>query len=292
MIFSQQTTILKAKQTTPIRDQNSPQKSFLEQSAIFMTAKPNWTRPIRSLGWLLFICPPLGWLMALGYRKQIVLHLFHPNQYPITNDQFSLNDYIRLTKDGLCALGVMSLFFLPSLMLSWTLGFDSTNANTTGVFSFIQYALASLSFPPITLGGVNMYYQGYLNTFYLSPTEGSLVIGSMVLATFILPLAYMQIGFRGKWRDALNLRQVLMTLLRDPVGYILAWKDSIRLTIAALFLGLYTPWGIIWSYQGIVWRFNRLHLKHYPEYSFDHFYPKDIPNLISKLGVSVPIWWR
>lgn len=286
-------------------DQSKP--TLLVQAATFMCSQPYWAQKIHALGWCLCLIPPLGWLMALGFRKRIVLKLLHPNTYPLSETTFTLSDYIQLLRDGFCALVVMSIYFIPTLGLSWFLGAVQSQMSTGEIFlGFIKYTIASLSFPPLTLGGVNLYYQAYLPEFYLSSVQGMLIISLFILTTFILPLGYMQIGKRGKWRDALNLSQVLTTFLSKPQGYLCAWRDSLRLTLSAFTLGVHIPWGIIWTYQGIVWLFNQLQAEQFPNSSFyEEASPSDI-NLSStninslnqnsayiyRLGVAIPIWWQ
>ena len=231
--------------------------------------------------------------MALGFRKRVVLNLLQPHQHPPSTAPLKLTDCLQLLRDGFCALGIMSLYFMPTLWLSWCLG--TTQHSMIGVectSGFLLYAIASISFPPLTLGGVHLYYQLYSPLFHLSVPEGLLVMGLLLLTTFILPLGFMQIGFRAKWRDALHLPKVFSTLLSHPKGYLRAWRDSIRLTLSALSLGLHTPWGIVWSYQGIVWLFNHLHLEQFPHHSFDSAPLNLPPDSISRLGVPVPVWWR
>ena len=268
-----------------------------------MSTQQQWAQNIRSLGWFLCLIPPVGWLMALGFRKSVALTLLHPDSYPLSPQNFTWIDYLRFLRDGFCALGVMSLYFMPTLGLSWYLGSAQSHMNWAEIcLGFIKYAAASLSFPPITLGSVNLYYQLSIPGFHLSLAKGSLIIISMLLTTFVLPLGYMQIGKRGKWLDTFNLWQVFNTFLNNPKGYLLAWRDSIRLTLAALSLGIHTPWGIIWSYQGIVWLFNQLQAEHFPSHSFNSnlvdsssptsYSLNKYPNCISRLGVPVPIWWR
>ena len=272
-----------------------------------MCSQPYWAQKVRALGWCLCLVPPLGWLMALGFRKQIVFNLLNPNTYPLSETTFTLSDYLQLLQDGFCALVVMSIYFIPTLGLSWFLGAVQPQMTTSEIFlGFIKYTVASLSFPPLTLGGVNLYYQAYLPEFYLSTVEGILIIILFMLTTFILPLGYMQIGKRGKWRDAFNLFQLLTTFLSKPKGYLCAWRDSLKLTLSAFTLGLHTPWGIIWSYQGIVWLFNRLQAEQFPNSSF---YEESLlsgtshsftninslnPNsaCIYRLGIPIPIWWQ
>ena len=169
--------------------------TLLNQAATFMMAHQNWAKKIRALGWFLALVPPLGWLMALGFRKRIVLKLLRPNEYPLSKQSFTITDYLQLLRDGIYALGVMSVYFMPTLSLSWFLGAVQSHMSYTDIFfGFIKYAIASLSFPPITLGSVNLYYQLYLPDFHLSLAQGFLIVISMLMTTFVLPLGYILVA--------------------------------------------------------------------------------------------------
>src|SRR4051794_30329724 len=42
---------------------------------LYMTREPGWWRKLLVGGALLLACPPLGWPLALGYRREVALRL-------------------------------------------------------------------------------------------------------------------------------------------------------------------------------------------------------------------------
>ena len=234
-------------------------------SAVFMTQFPQWKKMVLFLGNWILICPPLGWLIALGYRKHLILSFFHPHLTSSSIHIPSLKTGWTLGLDGLCALGVIIFYFVPTLSLIWFLGVDGENPTPLINETFVLFFGCCFILTPLTFGGTLLYYQIYIPWFSLSLGEGIVVIGLLVLTLFFIPLAFMQIASRGQWRDAFRVDRALSLFLSSKHAYVSAWKDSLYLTLGSLSVGYRIPWAIAWSYMGIVWRFNWIHAHQYPQ---------------------------
>lgn len=87
--------------------------------SLFMVAHPDWQTPIRRIGWWLLLCPPVGWLMALGYRLDIVLTLRRPQLETPPKRPAGLRSDFAFFRAGFAALVVMTAYFAPPLVLFW-----------------------------------------------------------------------------------------------------------------------------------------------------------------------------
>ena len=273
-----------------------PKRSILDASSLFMITLPHWRSMISFLGLWLLICPPVGWLMALGYRKQILLFFFHPSVDDLRLHRPSLRTALILAREGICALGVIVFYFLPTLSLIWTWGMhmpvEMYSVHSIFTFKFLEFVSRCFMITPLSLGGCLLYYQFYIPEFTLSIPHGALALFLLGITLFMIPLAFMQIAKRGLWRDAFRLDQVTLLFARIYPNYIGAWQDSLLMTFSAFTLGPRIPWGIAWSYMGIVWRFNWIQCAVQTQCALSTEF--SIPSSVSIIHTrftSVPMWW-
>ena len=86
-----------------------------------------WSVQLSRLGWWLLLCPPVGWLMALGYRKLVVTALSADDvsqsggvtAAPLPSRGGATVETFR---QGVGALAVIVVHFTPLVALTWTLG--------------------------------------------------------------------------------------------------------------------------------------------------------------------------
>ena len=266
----------------------------LYSAALFMTTAPSWKQMIIPLGWWIILCPPLGWLMALGYRKHAVFHMMHAKELRFQPPIPTMWGCLAYLKDGLCALLVMMVVFTPALSIAFSLGSDTLPwSSTESIFRFAQYMAMTYSLPPVMLGGTLAYHQWFAPWFHLSNIE-LVCIGLMfVFNTYVIPLAFMQVALRGKWVDTIRIDRIIALGFKYPAAFALAWRDSLWISFAALGLIFRAPWGIAWSYLSIVWLFNRLHSHTFSNSVIEH--EVDVPQdmqIKKLLGVPIPIWWK
>src|SRR3954463_2660493 len=85
---------------------------------LFMTREPGWGRKLLVVGALLLACPPLGWPLALGYRREVALRLVRGREPVLPGWDGAWRTYLA---DGLGAAGVILAHYLPFLGLFWML---------------------------------------------------------------------------------------------------------------------------------------------------------------------------
>ena len=223
----------------------------VDLAALFMVKDPQWVKPVRTLGWWILLCPPVGWLIALGYRKEVVLHFTRSNVGPLP----VWPGVYHLFCEGVKALGVISCYLAPVLILSWHWGADQGWHDMVGG---VTYGLWSLSLVPLTLPATPLFYMINCDNYMLSPIQGMTLFIISASSTFMIPAGFMRVALRGSFSDALYLPSVFTMLFNYWRPYLRAWWDSLRLSIAGLSMIVFAPWGIAWSYLGIVLCFNQI----------------------------------
>ena len=271
---------------------------------LFMCQNPAWKKLIKRLGYWMLLCPPIGWLMALGYRKVVAVSLYnHTSPLPIP----SLNIYadLRLLIQGLGALGVMIFYFTPALICTWTWGKYGDLSHSMQIdfwldIELLYFLLLSFLLIPMTLGGVVGGYYLFDPSFQL--TSSQMIYSSilLLLSVFIIPSGYMQVGRRGYWLDACRIWKSLFWICTHPKIYLYAWWKGLYISLIALSMGLRAPWALAWCYISIVWFFNNPALKETSPYH-PHQYPKTLDEFLQQMEVTpqiryqlnrpIPIWW-
>ncbi len=239
---------------------SDPSRISRTLAALFLLESPAWARQVRGLGWWLALCPPLGWPMALGTRKLVVCALGDDDatqrtQGPAAPLPAQGGATWRSLWEGLGALGVIVGHFTPVLAAAWTLG-ATDPWSSARVGDFALFWASSFVLVPVTLGGVPALWTFWVPGFSLSLLHAAALAGAAALTVAVIPASFLQVGDRGRYADALKPWRSLRTLWAARSAYAQAWAISIRLTLAALSLGPLAPWGIAWSYFGIVFAFN------------------------------------
>ena len=229
-------------------------------AALFLLESPAWARQVRGLGWWLALCPPLGWPMALGTRKLVVCALADDGAPQRTDNPAAPlpaqgGATRRALWEGLGALGVIVVHFTPVLVAAWTLG-ATDPWSPPRLADFAVFWASSFVLVPVTLGGVPALWTALVPGFSLGPLQAAALAGAAALTVAFIPASFLQVSDRGSYTDALKPWRSLATLWAARSAYAQAWAISIRLTLAALTLGPLAPWGIAWSYFGIVFAFN------------------------------------
>jgi hypothetical protein len=238
----------------------APQQLSRTLAALFLLESPAWARQVRGLGWWLALCPPLGWPMALGTRKLVVCALCADDapqrtQGPAAPLPAQGGATRRSLWEGLGALAVIVVHFTPVLVAAWTLGATDPWSPSRRV-DFAMFWASSFVLVPVTLAGVPALWTFLVPGFSLGPLQAAALAGAAALTVALIPASFLQVGDRGRYADALKPWRSLATLWAARRAYAQAWAISIRLTFAALALGPLAPWGIAWSYFGIVFAFN------------------------------------
>ena len=271
---------------------------------VFMCKNPAWKSLINRLGWWMVLCPPIGWLMALGYRKDVAISIYDQSIAPPVPTLGWHSDY-KLFVQGVGALLVMAFYFTPALLCIWAWGKWNGLSSCMHLAFWLDtdlwyYLACSFILIPITLGGVAGMYYFMDASFELTPTQMLLAFIMLNISVFIIPSGYMQVGQRGRWIDACNLKRGLSWICTHPKIYLMAWWRGLYVSMLALSMLWRAPWGLAWCYISIVWIFNRSYMTESSPYHPIHNPPTlelfmqqitSPPHIYYKWNCPIPIWW-
>lgn len=206
-------------------------------------------------GLVLFLLPPLGWYLAMGYRKQVAFRLVD-GQVPV------LPDYVQSWREslwsGFKAVGVIFVYMIPFFLLYWILGVKSLETFMTNGFLVVGFFICIILLPPICIPGLPIVYAWQFEWVELIPFEWG-VLSLLFLGTvFCLPSAFLRVTLKKRFSAAFDVREVLNFIVKNIWAYVEAWILSIAVTlISILSLPLFF-WTVIWSYMVIIHAFNQV----------------------------------
>jgi len=219
----------------------------------FMLRDPEWRRKVFVGGLWLLAFPPLGWPIALGYRKETLLGLVEGRTPLLPPWRGQWPNFLR---EGLKAAGVILIYFVPFLLAFVWMAIDDWSAVRDHVVELVVFGVAILLLLPICLPLVPPLYWYLFDWIELSGVEMVLVGLLFWGTTFVMPAAFLQVSLRGRFAAAFRIDRVAMFVGRNLATYLEAWAISVTATAAALASGPAAPWGIFWSYLVIVYAFN------------------------------------
>lgn len=219
----------------------------------YMFQDPGWKGKIFAGGLWLFLFPPLGWPIALGYRKEALLTLIDSRTSLLPPWE---GQWIRYLMEGLKAVGVILVYFLPFLFTFWFLAISHVLTLQKHALEVIIFIVATPLLLPICLPFLPPLYWYLFPWIELSLLE-MVVLGIIFWGTtFFMPAAFLQVSLNSRFLAAFRVDRVLVFVASNIREYIEAWLISILATAIAFALGPAFFWGIFWSYLVIVYAFN------------------------------------
>lgn len=225
-------------------------------AAAFVVADPDWRKKILR-GGLLLLFPPLGWPVALGYRKVLVGHLAD-GRTPLLPEW--KGQLLRYWIEGVKAIGVIFAYYSP--ILAFLLLRLSTRGLPEGLpwarilAGFLFFFMLTPFLMPVLVGLMSEWTGAHVFT----GTEVALVLAYFVAATFVIPAGFLQVSRTGRYVDALRIPAALRLIARNFRFYAEAWVYSGLTSLVGHLCFPLTPWGIFWCYQSIVYSFNEIRM--------------------------------
>ena len=216
-------------------------------------ADPEWRRKLWTVGLWLFV-PFVGWAAALGYRTHFVRQLLgaRPSALPETRHAFW-----ACALDGLRAIGVIFSYLAPLYLLLFALvgsrGWQPGGLSLYLTIFFVAYPIFSTLSLPIAL---LLFALG--EPALLTPNEAVLFFAGYGLLVFIVPAGFLEVSRSGRYRSAFALQRSLPFLLRHWPAYAQAWFTSGLMGLVGHCVVPVAPWGVAWSYLGIIFNFNEI----------------------------------
>lgn len=202
--------------------------------------------------WLALL-PPVGWLLALGFRKHVAFRFVDNPENVLPTWKGNIKHFLL---DGMRAAGIIWVFYIPFMTIFWFTGLRSFNDLNAHLAQVILFFLATPLFVPISLPLVPLLYCHSYSWIEISSSELLTLTVLFFCTAFFMPAAFMQISVHRKFISAFNVPQMVKLVIEDFHLYLEAWLLSLSATVIALLSGPLAPWGIFWSYLTIVFAFN------------------------------------
>ncbi len=226
--------------------------------SLFFVSDPGWRAKVFVGGLWLALCPPVGWFVALGYRKALIDRLWS-GASPVL-PPWSARVSWRYFIDGVRAGGVVVAYLAPAIAATWLVAAGDPREH---VLEAAAFALGVAALPPAGLALVPLAFRARYDWFAFDAAKVALVAPLYAAGVFVAPAGFLRVSRTGRFASALNVVAVAGLLRRHPRPYAEAWAQSLGLTVLGLFALPLAPWGIFWSYLGIVYCFNEI-LAHSP----------------------------
>ncbi len=210
-----------------------------------------WRQKIFWAG-LLLLVPVIGWPSVLGYRKDLIGRLFSGAEplLPALRGRIP-----RHLAEGLKAVAVIFSYYAPLYLALLLL--LSTKDVTPGASWLLPIGLCLLFplFSPLSFPAATLYWT-LIGEPPLGWGTGAVLLMLFALVTFLIPAAFLQVSVSGSYWSAFRVFEAVSLIRTRFNAYVRAWIDSICLSLFGHFAFPFSPWGVVWSYLGIIFAFN------------------------------------
>ena len=226
-----------------------------ELSGAFVVKDPNWRQKIFVGGLLLLLVHPIGWPVALGYRKALISNLRSGTDPLLPTWK---GNVLHFFVEGLKAMGVIFGYLSPLYLVFISLlianGVHPNFSWLYVIFFFLACTIVStLSFPTV------LAYMTFFSPEYRIPWMISLVLFlAFVLIIFFIPACFLQVSRTGRYRSAFHISAAWSTLRLHFYPYCKAWYHSAIMSLVGHFALPFAPWGVFWCYLSIIFEFNAI----------------------------------
>ena len=215
----------------------------------FMTRDPHWKRKLLIGGLLFFPLPPLGWIMALGFRSLTGPRLVE-GRVPVLPEW--KGNWLLILKRGIIAVFVILSHFSPFLVGYWLFGLEAPADVSLYWIEILWFVGAIAVFPPLFLTTLPVAYAIGFSWLSFSVPEITVLTLLFLGAFFILPASFVQVGMYGNYGSAFRALSAWRFALHNWRLYLEAWLISLIVSGIAVALGPFMPWGLFWSYLVIL----------------------------------------
>ncbi len=208
-----------------------------------------WLKQTLIGGIILLLCPPLGWILAMGYRRAF-------GQSYVTSVRED-SDFVwpkwqnigLIFVDGIKVWGVIGTYLLPSLIVGWGIILWRSGIGSEQCIAFGAFLIASIVLLPVGLPASIVWLYKHYDWFVLSTYEVVIVTLFFLCGIFLIPSGFVRVSCGDSFIDALPTKGNWKLVLEEPVAYCRAWIISLLCCLGVVFLGPLAPFGIFWSYQ-------------------------------------------
>lgn len=226
-----------------------------ELSGAFVVKDPHWRQKIFFGGLLILLVHPIGWPVALGYRKTLIANLASGTD-PLLPDW--KGNILYFFAEGIKAMGVIFGYLSPLYLLLFSLMLaNNVQPNVSWLYVVAFFVVctifSTLSFPAM------LVYLTFFSQDYRLPWSFSLALMvGFVSIIFFIPACFLQVSKSGRYLSAFNVPSAWSTLRLNFRAYCMAWYHSALMSLAGHFCLPFAPWGVFWCYLSIIFEFNSI----------------------------------
>jgi hypothetical protein len=214
----------------------------------YVGRQPAWTRRVGLGGALMLVLPPIGWLLALGYRSLVAARLAD-NSVPLLPEWRTHAG--TAFRRGVASCAVILTYLAPSFVAYWLAGVRHAGVFLEHWRELAVFAAAVIVFPPLCIPTLPVLYAVRYDWLEFTPVE-SVALLALALGTIaVLPAAFLQVAKQGTFRAAFQVGAALRHIVAVPRLYAEAWVVSLAVSAAAVAVVPLTPWLLFWSYLTI-----------------------------------------
>lgn len=211
----------------------------------YVTREPGWKQRVGIGGLLMLMVPPLGWILALGYRSLVGNRLVDGCSPILPPWRGNLAVTLRR---GAASSGVILGYLTPFLVGYWLLGAQTATVPLEHGREIATFAAAVVAFPPLAIPTMPVLYAVRYDWLDFSFAEISLLIVVFLGAILLLPAAFLQVARHRRFRAAFNVKAALRLVASVPRLYVEAWIVSLAISALSVLVVPLTPWMLFWSY--------------------------------------------
>jgi hypothetical protein len=219
---------------------------------------PDWKPKLFVGGLLMLLCPPVGWTMALGYRRAVGIRLRAGMTPPLPEWSGSWWSHY---KGGVGAVSVILGYYVPFMLLYASLAFEPSLVGVRQLLAIVAFFALIALFPPLFLPVLPPLYSYLFPWVNLTPLEIAVLVIVFVATAFVLPAAFVQVSVTGRYRSAFRVPHVARFIKGHPIVYGEAWLLSLTASAIGVAMGPLAPWGLFWSYIVILHAFMEAFLR-------------------------------
>lgn len=243
--FDRRYNVERRARILPIRELMGALLIDWRTALIYVTRERAWTRRVGLGGALMLVVPPIGWVLALGYRSLVGNRLVD-GRVPLLPD-WRGHTAIAFSR-GLASAGVILAYLSPFLITYWLVGVRDLALLTAHGREVAVFVGAVLLFPPAAVPGMPLLYAIRYEWLHFTAAEIATLAFLFFAGIITLPAAFLQVAHHRRFRAALNPAAALRLIATVPRLYAEAWVVSLAVSAVAVLVVPLAPWLLFWSY--------------------------------------------
>ncbi len=215
---------------------------------VYVTREPAWKQRIGVGGLTMLLVPPVGWVLALGYRSLVGNRLVDGTT-PLL-PPWRGHTAMAFGR-GARSVGVTLTYLTPFMVTYWLAGARSADALIEHWSELARFVVAVVVFPPLALPGLPILYAVRYEWLHFSAGETAVLLVLFFGPILLLPAAFLQVAQHRRFTAALDVMSALRLIAAVPRLYAEAWIVSLAISAACVAIVPLMPWLLFWSYLAI-----------------------------------------